>query len=80
MKIEVGKTYWNGFGCKITIVAAPTAKCRWYEDHIGYHYHETGEMVRMGGNTENNLVCLVTEPVEDTLRAGAERFLDAMAK
>ena len=50
MKIEVGKSYFNGFGAKIMIVKAPSEKSRWYEDELENRYHETGEAVRYGSS------------------------------
>lgn len=56
LKLEVGKRYENGFGAVLTIVKAPTAKCRWFEDETGSHYHEDGAAVRVNGEAHYNFV------------------------
>lgn len=50
MKLEVGRTYFNGFGVRLKIVKAPTAKNRWYEDELENRYHEDGAAVRWGSS------------------------------
>lgn len=56
VKLEVGKTYKNGWGTSLRIVEAPHVGCRWYRDESDSYYHEDGAMAQLDGNPRNNLI------------------------
>lgn len=60
-KLIVGHTYENGCGARLRIIAAPNKRSRWFEDEVGYRYHETGEYAGLS-YPEFNLVTDVTSP------------------
>lgn len=55
IKLESGKTYENGWGAPITIVAGPNDTCKFFRDHVGYVYHEDGVMARCDMDHRFNL-------------------------
>ena len=66
MKLELGKTYQNGYGVKVTIIEAPIeGKCYWFKGAVGNqpfsedfpdYFHEDGSFRQFSdGDTQLNL-------------------------
>lgn len=56
LKLEAGKTYENGWGAHITIVAGPNDTCKFFRDHFGYVWREDGVLERCDMDHRFNLV------------------------
>ena len=52
-RIEVGKSYVNGWGATIQIVSNNGT---WFQDRDGNCYHADGAMAQIAGSQRNNLV------------------------